>query len=112
MKVVGRFDGIGKTQYRIVLLVDRVVGGKPAVTEEPEPGAVKLVRARLCDHVDDGPARVSQFGGVSVRIHLKLLDSVLAELIRSASRTGASGGLSEESVVVIRAVNGQRVQSA
>src|SRR5262252_6449965 len=71
---------------------------------------MKGVGAGFGDHVDHSAAGAAQLGRVSVGVDLEFLYSVLAELIRSAARAGASESLAEECVVVVGAINGQGVQ--
>ena len=92
--------------------VDRIIGVQSTIAEELECRAVKRVRSRFGNHVDDCPACASKLSRVAVGIYLELLDRIFAELIGSAAGTGASEGLSEEVVVVVGPVDGQRVQRA
>src|SRR5436190_7147500 len=73
---------------------------------------MKTVSTGLGDHVDHRTARTTQLGGISVGIDLKFLHGVLAELIRSATRTSPSKSLAKECVVIVGAIDSQRVQGA
>src|SRR5438105_4715936 len=92
--------------------VDRIIGVQSTVAEKLEGSSVVRVGSRFGNHVDDCPACASKLSRVAVGIHLELLYRIFAELIGSAAGTGASEGLSEEVVVVVGAVDGQRVQRA
>ena len=73
---------------------------------------MELVRARLGHDVDDRAAGAAVLGRVGVRVDLELLHRVLRELVRRAAGTGAAEGLAEERVVVVRAVDDERVERA
>ena len=92
--------------------VDGIVGVEPTIAEELERGSMVGVRSRFGDDVDHGSAGAAEFSRIAVGVYLKLLHSVFAELIRSATRAGAPQSLSEERVVVVSAVHGKRVQRA
>ena len=72
---------------------------------------MKLVRARLGDDVDDRAARAPELRREAVLINLKLLHRLFRELI-GGPHAAAPQCLTEESVVVVHAVNLQTVQSA
>src|SRR4051794_15411467 len=92
--------------------VDVVVRVVAAVAQKVERGAVELVRARLGNDVDDAPARAAVLGRVGVGVDLELLHGVLRKLVRRAARAGAAERLAEEGVVIVRAVNDERIQCA
>src|SRR5947209_1588153 len=92
--------------------VDRIIRVQSTVAEKLEGSSVVRIGSRFGNHVDDCPACASKLSRVAVGIYLELLYRIFAELIGSAAGTGASEGLSEEVVVVVGAVDGQRVQRA
>src|SRR5439155_9460741 len=90
-------------------LVDHIIGIERFVTVEPETRSVQLVGPGFRDHVDNGAARPAELCGVSIRIDLKLLDGILAELKGRSPGTGAPGRLTEEGVVIISAVDNEAI---
>ena len=102
----GSVIGVGDGKAKVV---DRIVRVQCAVTEEFERAAMERVGSGLGDGVDDRPTGTSVFGGVAVRVHLEFRNGIFGELIRRASRTGTAQSLSEEGVVVVGPVDGQRV---
>src|SRR5437660_8955703 len=92
--------------------VDGVVGIQAPVAKEFKGRAVEIVGAGLGDDVDHGTARAAECGGIGVGIDLEFLHRVFAELVGSAARSRAADGLSEEGVVVVRAINNEGIESA
>ena len=70
------------------------------------------VGAGFRDHVDHRPTRVPEFRGIGVRIHLKFLHRVFAELVGRAARPRPAIGLPEERVVVVRSIHDEGIESA
>src|SRR5262249_24913024 len=71
---------------------------------------MKLVCTRFRDDVHNCSAGPPIFRGVSVRIDLKLLHRILAELKWCAAGTGSAGSLAEESIVVVRSIDDEAVE--
>ena len=71
---------------------------------------MKGILARLGDDIDDGPTRPAELRGIAVGVDLEFFHSILAELIGRAAGPGPPERLSEERIVVVRAVNDQTVQ--
>ena len=70
------------------------------------------IGAGLRDHVDDAAARASDFGRVAVGVHLELLHRILAEAVRIPARAAAAGGLSEEYIVAVGAIDQEAIRGA
>ena len=100
------------TLRAIVDLVDVVVRVVALVAQEVEERAVEIVRARLRHDVDDGATGAAVLGRVGVVVDLELLYRVLRELVRRAAGAGAAEGLAEERVVIVRAIDDERVERA
>jgi hypothetical protein len=99
-------------EVRALLSLDvRRVGVQRLVAEILEDAAVEIVRARLRDDVDDRAARAPELRRKAVLVDLKLFHRLFRELVGRA-HARASERLTEEGVVVVRAVNLQAVQSS
>src|SRR5262249_49461976 len=84
----------------IPLHAEGVVCIERLVTEELEGRAARGVGARLGDDVDDRPTGASVLRRIGVRVDLKFLHGILAELVGCTARSGPSDRLSEERVVI------------
>ena len=93
-------------------LIDGVVGVQALVAKEFKGGAVEIVSAGLGDDVNYCSSGMAEFGGIRVGIHLEFLDRVFAELVGSPARSSAAYGLAEESVVVVRTIDDEGIESA
>src|SRR5207302_4134622 len=93
-----------------VQVVDGIARVETAVAEKLKCRAVEAIAAGFGYDVGYGASSAAEFGGIAVSIDLELLHGVLAELVRCAPRTGAAERLAKEGVVVVGAVNGQRVE--
>src|SRR6266496_614360 len=71
-----------------------------------------VVSAAFGDHVNDATSSAADLRGVAVRRDLEFLHRVLAETVRAATRTGASGRLSEKHIVRVRPVHRKTVGGA
>src|SRR5260370_22128610 len=88
------------------------IGIQRLVAEKLKRGSMPVVRAALRNHVDHSATRAAHFRRVTIGGDLEFLYGVLAEAVRTASRAGAPGGLSEEHVVRVRAIHGEAVGGA
>ena len=70
---------------------------------------MQIIRAGFGHHVDDGAAGPAKLRRVSIRVHLKFLYRILAELEWRTAGSGTSGGLAEECVVIVCAIDDQAV---
>ncbi len=71
-----------------------------AIAVEPERRAMKIIRPRLVDHIDHRAARAPKFRRVGIRVHLKFLYRILAELVGIA-HARASQALSKKRIVIV-----------
>ena len=88
------------------------IGVEALVAEELEKRPMKVVSAALGDHVQNAPAGAPDLRRVAVGGNLILLHGILAETIRAAARSGASGGLPEERIIGVRAVHLKAIRCA
>ncbi len=85
----------------------RQLAGQRFEPLEVEQRAVRRVRARLRDHVDDAAGRAAELGRRAGRDHLEFLDRVERDVDRRALPAGL---LAEEAVVVVAAVEADVVE--
>ena len=88
-------------------VVHEGIGVHALIAIKLEYGAVQLVVAALGDHVDDAAGRAANLSREGIGVHLEFLNRVLAESIRT--KAGTAGGLGEEQVIGICAVDEQRI---
>ena len=84
----------------------RIGRAEGTVAQIVKAGAVQVIGAGLGDDVDDGAARASLLGAVGIGGDAELLHHLGGELVGSAI---ASARLGEEGVVVVAAVDEERV---
>ena len=87
----------------------RELAGQRLEPLEVEQRAVRRVRARLRDHVDDAAGGAAEFGRRAGRDDLEFLDRVQRDVDRGALPAGL---FAEEAVVVVAAVEADVVEDA
>jgi hypothetical protein len=75
---------------------------KRVVAQEIKCVAVPVVRTRPGDHVHDRAPSPARFRAIAARRHAKFLHYLVRKLVR---RSISSHGLSEEAVIVVRAID-------